>query len=167
MFEDSVPEAVRLERNLLSDNYLRKVSVYQRLEKVLGIPACCEKIWPIIKQQLPTDSKDMQIIAATGFVACFSKSGDNQNALPTLPQSVLLDLFHLCLIILGQWNTEVIDEWVKVCGSVIGLLEWPLIKDKLTELVNALSLSSQPKQSRYAAARLLAAVAKTVVWRLL
>jgi len=127
--------------------------VYNKVEVILLNDDYCDRIFAIMKQQLPTDGKDMQISAADGFVRCLAKT-------PKLRVEVLVDIFHLCIIILAQWNTEVIDEWIKIFNLVVNMLEWQIMKDKLSELVNQLSQSSQPKQSRYAAAKIIDAIAR-------
>ena len=108
-----------------------------------------------MKSQLPSDGKDMQVAAADGFINCLKKHSK-------LRVEILLDIFHLCLIILGQWNMDVIDEWIKIFNFVVNQLDWMFMKDKLSELITLLSQSSQPKQSRYAAARIMVAIAKVL-----
>jgi hypothetical protein len=123
------------------------------LEVILPNETYATRIFSIMKSQLASDGKDMQIAAAEGFVTCLQKH-------KSLRVEILLDIFHLCLIILGQWNSEVIDEWIKIFDLIVGQLDWTFMKDKLAELVNQLSQSSQPKQSRYAAALIIVAIAK-------
>lgn len=113
----------------------------------------CDRIFGIMKSQLTSDGKDMQVAASEGFVNCLRKHKN-------LRIEIQLDIFHLSLVILGQWNVEVIDEWIKIFELVVDQLDWTFMKDKLAELINHLSQSSQPKQSRYAAARIMVALAK-------
>lgn len=123
---------------------------------ILPNPEYCDKIFSLMKQQLPTDGKDMQILAAEGFVHALEKN-------KKLSIEVLMDIFHLCLVILAQWNTDVINEWIKIFNLVVSVLDWNFMKDKLSELVNQLSQSAQPKQSRYAAARIIESIAKVAL----
>lgn len=109
-----------------------------------------------MKTQLPSDGKDMQMAASEGFSKALSQEQKPK-------QEILVDIFGLCLILLGQWNTEVIDEWIKVFNQVVSILDWAVLKDKLADLVNQLSQSSQPKQSRYAAAKIIVAIAKVIL----
>lgn len=127
--------------------------MYNKLDVILPNDAYCDKIFNIMKTQLSSDGKDMQVAAADGFVNCLKKHKN-------LRLEVQLDIFHLCLVILGQWNVEVIDEWIKIFELVVEQLDWTYMKDKLAEFINHLSQSSQPKQSRYAAARIMVALAK-------
>lgn len=152
MYDDSVSELERYERNINSDNFLQKVSVYEKLDRILMDIAMKKAILPVILQQLPKDSKQMQLQAAAGFKKGLLK-GD-------IEINVALEVFDLCLHIFGQWNLEVIDEWMRIFEILIQVLDWGMVVDKLERLTKMLSLSSQPIQSRYAAVKIIGATAK-------
>jgi hypothetical protein len=127
--------------------------VYNKLDTILVNEIYTEKIFTIMKAQLPNDGREMQLSAAEGFLKCLEKYR-------TLKVPLQMELFNLTLTILGQWNTEVIDQWIKVFNHLIINLDWKLVKDRLTELVSFLSQASQPKQSRYAAVKVMVCLAQ-------
>ena len=70
----------------------------------------------MIMQQLPTDSKEMQINAANGFIRCFK--------IVDVKDEILMDIFMLCVQILGQWNMDVINAWLEILKYSVEKLKW-------------------------------------------
>ena len=130
------------------------MSVYKKLDEIMQDQEVLGTILPLITQQLPRDAKDMQLCAAEGFLKAF------KSARFVDTQTNLMDLFLLCLTILEQWNTEVIDEWVKIFEFLLSKLNYSNIEEKLKDTIIALSKTSQPVQSRYAAVKIIASTAK-------
>lgn len=152
MYDESVTDLERFEKNIHSHNFLQKVSVYVKLDVVFRDNEMKKKILPIIFQQLPQDSKEMQRQAAEGF-----KKGLRLTE-PEFP--ILMDILDLCLHIFEQWNIEVIEDWLGIFETLVQKISWKHIHEKIEEITKMLSLASQPVQSRYAAVKVISTLAK-------
>lgn len=151
-FGPEVTEVEKARQNLTSDNLLRKLSVYNRLHLVFAQKEGPSTIMPIILAQLPNDAHEVQIEAGKGLSRVLEKL--------KLPVDTNQEILNLTLAILNQWNQIVIDQWIEVFGRLLDLLEWTKIRSTLEELIVHLSKTSQPLQSRYAAAKLIPIMAR-------
>lgn len=153
MYDESVSELERFEKNITSDNLYQKVSVYNQLHRVFSDNKLSKVILPIVVKQLPSDGIEMQIHAGEGFIKAFEH-------LPKVDENIVEESFMLSVQILGQWNNDVINCWIRVFELVIKIIDWNSVKIKLEKLLTHLSHTSQPVQGRYAAARMISVLAK-------
>ena len=79
-----------------------------------------------------------------------------------LEKDQYMDIFRLCVIIQGLWNTSVINEWSHVFDLVLANQPYNEIEKGCSNLVVGLSENSQPMQSRYAAAKQIGIMAERV-----
>ena len=70
MYGDDIEEWQRFEQNIKSNNLEQKLSVYLKIDRIFTNPVNYQKIFPIIREQLPQEHEDIQIEAAKNTIEC-------------------------------------------------------------------------------------------------
>ena len=154
MFDPETPDHVRFLQNIRSNNFEQKLSVYMKINQIFTNSVNYEKIFPIIREQLPQEHEDIQIEAAKNTIECMKNT--------KLEKEQYHELLNQCVIIHGLWNVKVINHWVGVYDQVLLNLPYNEIEKSCYEQVVSLSENSQPMQSKYAAAKLIGIMAERV-----
>lgn len=73
LFDLDLPDIDRYEINLKSNALLQKLSVYNRLPDIFNNELNYNKIFPIIREQLPQEHEEIQIDAGKNLIGLMEK----------------------------------------------------------------------------------------------